>query len=294
MHFLCYSVALFNPATGKRASSLLNIKQGRSQRWTFAKLLQQAIKTALRNGIISKADIRGREEKKQNFRIALACHYSRADLPGFSDFANLKTKFDNVRKTFVTIQRPHKIRCQLINRRFTDCTIRLFDTRLLAPAGAWSLEKLGDLLGFKKLSVPDILNEAGDNVPGIKRMDIVQSQYPKLFEEYALRDAELTLEWLVQIDQFRDLWDLSNLSPTIGAIAVAKIRQVVGLDDFAFFGIEYTEGSRKRSEAQFVSGIRNNLSLIANCFHGGRNEAFVHGIFEAYPELTQQAWHSLG
>ena len=80
-------------------------------------------------------------------------------------------------------------------------------------------------------------------------MDIVQSQYPKLFEEYALRDAEIALAWLVQIDKFRDLWDLFNLSPTIGAIAVAKIRQVVGLDDFAFFGIEYTEGSRKRSEA---------------------------------------------
>ena len=121
-------------------------------------------------------------------------------------------------------------------------------------------------------------------------MDIVQSQYPKLFEEYALRDAEIALEWLVQIDKFRDLWDLFNLSPTIGAIAVAKIRQVVGLDDFAFFGIEYTEGSRKRSEAQFVSGIRNNLSLIANCFHGGRNEAFVHGVFEAKDNKSWQDW----
>ena len=65
VHFLCYSVALFNPATGKRASSLLNIKQGRSHRWSFAKLIQQAIKTAMRNGIISKVDIRSREEKKQ-------------------------------------------------------------------------------------------------------------------------------------------------------------------------------------------------------------------------------------
>ena len=125
------------------------------------------------------------------------------------------------------------------------------------------------------------MNESGKSVPGIARMDIVQSNHPKLFEEYALRDAELALEWLVKIDQFRDLWKLSKLSTTIGAIAVAKIRQVVGLDEFAFFGIEYTEGSRKRSEAQFISGIRNNLSLIANCFHGGRNEAFVHGLFEA-------------
>ena len=104
VHFLCYSVALFNPATGKRASSLLNIKQGRSHRWSFTKLIQQAIKTSMRNGIISKVGIRSREEKKQNFRIALVCHYGRADLPGFSDFSSLKSKFDNVRKTFVTIQ----------------------------------------------------------------------------------------------------------------------------------------------------------------------------------------------
>ncbi len=294
VHFLCYSVALFNPATGKRVSSLLNIKQGRSHRWSFAKLIQQSIKTAIRNCIISKVEIRSREERKQNFRIALVCHYSRADLPGFSDFSSLKTKFDNVRKTFVTIQRPHKIQCRLINRRFTDCTIRLFDTRLLAPSGAWSLEKLGDLLGFKKLSVPKVLNETGNSVPGIERMDIVQSQYPELFEKYALRDAELALEWLVQIDQFRDLWDLSNLSQTIGAVAVAKIRQVVGLDDFAFFGIEYTQGSMKRSETQFASGIRNNLSLIANCFHGGRNEAFVHGIFEAKDNKNWQDWDLSG
>jgi hypothetical protein len=294
VHFLCYSVALFNPATGNRASSLLNIKQGRSHRWSFAKLIQQAIKTAMRNCIISKVDIRSREGKKKNFRIALVCHYSRADLPGFSDFSSLKTKFDNVRKTFVTIQRPHKIQCRLINNRLTDCTIRLFDTRLLAPSGAGSLEKLGDLLGFKKLSVPEILNEAGNIVPGIERMDIVQSQYPELFEAYALRDAELALEWLVQIDQFRDLWELSNLSPTIAAIAVAKIRQVLGSDDFAFFGIEYTKGSKKRSETQFASGIRNNLSLIANCFHGGRNEAFVHGIFEAEDNKSWQDWDLLG
>ena len=103
------------------------------------------------------------------------------DLPGFSDLSSLKSKFDDVRKTFVTIQRTHKIQCRLIDRRFKDCTIRLFDTRLLAPSVAGSLEKIEELLGFKKLSVPEILNETGKKFPGIERIDIVQSPYPKLF-----------------------------------------------------------------------------------------------------------------
>ena len=46
-------------------------------------------------------------------------------------------------------------------------TLTLFDTRLLAPAGAGKLKDLGNLIGLPKLDVPDVVNEKGETVPGI-------------------------------------------------------------------------------------------------------------------------------
>ena len=51
-------------------------------------------------------------------------------------------------------------------------SVTLFDTRLLAPAGAGSLRALGELLKFDKLSLPDVLDETGKTRPGIERMDL--------------------------------------------------------------------------------------------------------------------------
>ena len=60
---------------------------------------------------------------------------------------------------------------------------------LLAPARS-SLAKLGAVIGLEKIELP----------PGvIVRMDLLQRDDPKLFERYALRDAEIAAHYYVRI-----------------------------------------------------------------------------------------------
>ena len=108
----------------------------------------------------------------------MLAHFSRADLPGFRDFKSLKTNFDAVRKTYCSINRPALFDVTTPSGARMTVSVTLFDTRLLAPAGAGSLRALGDLLQFDKLSLPDVLDETGKTRPGIERMDLTLAQHP--------------------------------------------------------------------------------------------------------------------
>ena len=94
-------------------------------------------------------------------------HFTRADLASFSDFKSLKKSFDHVRGTFASVKRPTIREIRMPNGARVKATLTLFDTRLLAPAGAGKLKDLGNLIGLPKLEVPDVVNEKGETVPGI-------------------------------------------------------------------------------------------------------------------------------
>ena len=111
--------------------------------------------------------------KPKNLRIALVAHFTRADLASFSDFRSLKKSFDHVRGTFVSVKRPTIRDIRMPNGARVKSTLTLFDTKLLAPNGAGRLKDLGNLLGLKKLEVPNVVDENGKIVPGITRMDLV-------------------------------------------------------------------------------------------------------------------------
>ena len=89
------------------------------------------------------------------------------------------------------MERPAILDVPMPDGRRRRVSVVLYDTKLLAPAGAGSLKALGELLGFPKLEVPPVVDEGGRTVAGITRMDIVASQHPDAFRAYAIRDAEL-------------------------------------------------------------------------------------------------------
>jgi len=291
---VCYSVAIYNPATGQKTSACQNIEPLRAKRWSITTLLQKTIRLANKHGLISTERIQRAEQDNDKIKIALAAHFSRADLPGFSDFEKLKKRFDAVRKTYATVRNPAVFQPKIIKRRPSFCSVRLYDTRLLAPTGSGSLDKLGALLGIAKLSVPEVENKSSQMVAGITRMDIVQRDHPVEFENYAIRDAQIAVSWLIKIDEFRENWNLDNLGPTIGSLGAAKIRQVLGEDECEFLGLEHGPTSKRRNDMVFKSGIVNNISFIANSFHGGRNETFVHGIYDSEPQRPYLDWDLAG
>ena len=138
-----------------------------------------------------------------------------------------------MRKTYCSINRPAIFDVNTPSGIRMKVSVTLFDTRLLAPAGAGSLRALGELLKFDKLSLPDVLDETGKTRPGIERMDLTLAQHPAAFNDYAVRDAEIAVEWFLRVNDLCRSWGLAKPAHTIGSMAVAKFEQLVKtLPDF--------------------------------------------------------------
>jgi hypothetical protein len=166
--------------------------------------------------------------KQRKLRIGLAVHFSRADLASFADFKGLRTSFDGIRGTFASVKRPTVRDLRMPNGARVPVSITLYDTRLLSPAGSGSLKALGDLLGRPKLTLPDVLDECGQTGRGIERMDLVLSQHPDAFKAYALRDPEITADYLALVAEFADSWGLGTLPPTTASMAIKWMWMNVG------------------------------------------------------------------
>ena len=207
--------------------------------------------------------------------IHLAAHFSRADLSTLRDFAKLKRKFSAVRRTYVTTMKP------LVLSIHTDegparVSVRLVDTMLIAPAGA-SLALLGATLGVPKVDLPHGYSKA--------RMDVFKQQKPEEFERYALADAEIAARWAARVFSLvRAEMGVSRSFPTLGNVGVAMIEDEIarlGYNVNAFFGRE----KRLRGPPSPLPILVGKLEFAAQCYHGGRNEAFAVGFSPAGREV---------
>ena len=126
-----YQVAVYAPATGLKKSGVIPTNGlSRRNRLSMRGLLSRVVAAAIAEGMILPTG---------KLKIA-ACSFSRAGLPGFAT-GTLKKKFDAGAKR--ALDQPA---CSLVNAPSgirMKISATLFDTRLLAPAGAGSLRALG-------------------------------------------------------------------------------------------------------------------------------------------------------
>ena len=233
---LCISYALYSPTTGQRFSGMVPIPPTRKRRWTLKQFTEQVLDAALDAGMITPerlhaADDRHPKDRRQGLKIILCGHFTRADLPGFADFNKLTRKFSAVRKTYTTIMTPHVFTARP-GRYRAQVSVTMRDTRLLTPAGYGSLAAVGRMLGLPKLSVPEVRDETGAIVPGIRRMDLVQERHPEDFETYARRDAEVSLTYLAKVHELACEMGVPEFPPTIGSMAVKMFRN--GCTDYTY------------------------------------------------------------
>ena len=288
---LCISYALYSPTTGQRFSGMVPIPPTRKRRWTLKQFTEQVLDAALDAGMITPerlhaADDRHPKDRRQGLKIILCGHFTRADLPGFADFNKLKSKFSAVRKTYTTIMTPHVFTARP-GRYRAQVSVTMRDTRLLTPAGYGALAAIGDMLGLPKLSVPQVRDETGATVPGIERMDLVQQRHPDDFETYARRDAEVAMTYLTKVHEIACEMGVPEFPPTIGSMAVKMFK--AGCTDFEGF-MGQVPDPESRIKLIMHPAITDAQGMWANGFHGGRNQAFAHGIIEA-PEGRQ--WHDI-
>jgi hypothetical protein len=290
-----YQAAIMNPSTGTRQSGVFFPSgPNKNQRVSMGGYLGKCICAAEQSSLIEhidaaslKARARARTGRPVRtappLRIAMCAHFSRADLCCFRDFPRLKKKFDGVRKTFASVKRPARLTAVLPDGRRIDVSVTLFDTRLLAPAGKSTLRELGDLLGFPELDVPDVIDETGATTDGIERMDLVLRQHPDEFDNYAKRDAEVSVEWLCRFLKFAADWHAHKTPSTVGSLAVHKVISIMeatpNLVAASFLG---RMRDKRGGLGDALPELRGIQATAADCFHGGRNESYEHGFIRGY------------
>ena len=144
-------------------------------------------------------------------------------------------------------------------------SVTLVDTMLLAPAGHQSLGALGEMLGLPKLDLP-----AG----AITRM---RSSAPRSRSGSA-RTLSATPRSLHDTHSRSGATSASSARsaalpppPTLGAAAVNLARTVAGDRGIDLGAVLGRRGRRIAPE------VGDHLTTFAECFHGGRNEAFWVG-----------------
>jgi hypothetical protein len=106
----------------------------------FADLLGEAISAGIKAGHL----------RNWPKHVIAAAHWTRADLSEMADFAEIKSEFDGVQKTYVTMERRYEARTVAAKHSRTF-QVTLVDTQLLVPGSSQSLAALGGMYGFEKL-----------------------------------------------------------------------------------------------------------------------------------------------
>ena len=117
--------------------------------------------------------------------------------------------------------------------------------------------------------------------PASTRMDLVHASHPAEFAAYAIRDAEVSVTYLRRVAEFAESWGLTKMPPTVASIATTRLRNDASHLLPGILGRDLTQQGRIGDP---IAEARAIQSLAADAYHGGRNEAFVHGIFTATPE----------
>jgi hypothetical protein len=215
--------------------------------------------------------------KEFMFKTTMLAHFGIVD---YSKFEKLKTEFNlennyltNIRKCLVTSRRLNVYEFDKNRNKKVLSKVHLRDTMLLDNPK--SLKKLGQELGFKKISI-------GDKIKNMKKF--LNEDIDKYYN-YAIRDSEITLE-LAENYYSKELFD-DNFILTVASQS-SKLGKKLIMNHFAFNEEEYSkyfQGKHKvkgykKTTTKFFDETAQQILISANTYYGGRNETYRHGIFE--------------
>ena len=218
--------------------------------------------------------------------VYLVGHFTRADIPAFSDFKDLTKYMSALRSTFVSTDMNVELD---LPTEFDDIKLRVFirDTMLLTPQSSKSLKKIGDLVGVAKV---ELAEDKSIYLNMIRNMDQVRKNNWELFKSYALTDAEICVRYIEQvIDIYKSVTGKSKIPITLTSIGIEQLKQTwIGMDLVA----NDVLGNERVIKRQFNKNLgyyQNNkidvplknvfreIDFVTECYHGGRNEQYWFG-----------------
>lgn len=266
---------------------------------SFDKFIQELLVKAKARGFID-------EWPEHTFIYA---HFLRADIASFEEFWNIGAKNKNHKNALTTVQGTvtsgrgaygidldsiGRSKYKLENTKFYSSSnnvfetkVRFIDTMLLSSKA--SLEELGLQCGFHKMTLPDNM---------IERMDDLYCKDTSLFNRYAIRDADIALEYGLRMQKFAlvDLredigLELDYLPSTLGNFAVSLFRHTCGSTAAMHDFLGYEKRKKQYYHAK-SNGIRNSYdiaktvsreytdNLAVSALYGGCNFGAYFGVSE--------------
>jgi len=258
---LSYQFAVYDLMDNKYQTGIFYPDITKKERYTLSQLTKKILKTI--NKPLSSL---------QGYRIVYIAHYFAAEWSMFKDREELYMKFEYIRKTLITTNRP--LKSTLIDEN--GDTVHLFvdvrDTMLLLPDGYKSLEKASTFIeGFEKIDIPSYYKS---------NMYQFLQDYPKEFNEYAIRDAEVTLKLFIKLQYL--LNQINNTEEKLfSTLASATTNDFIkfskSLNTSKDDDIHQMQFSRLYSKYQEHSSLANRgyLGGLNSSYHIGKSTGYT-------------------
>lgn len=209
-----------------------------------------------------------------SINLVLLAHYSVADLTMLSDFDKFKTHFDLLGKTFISLMGAYKVKVA----KGVYITITLRDTAVISAPGT-SLEKLGSLYGLNKIKLANHYKSS---------MDKLLYENPTLFEEYAVRDAVISLIHGLTTEYFNAVVvdGRVHVPPTVASMGKAFVlkywldHNIVNPNERSGFKLGDWQSLFTPKGIQMTDDFASMVPQYVGGFRGGRNESFAYGYDE--------------
>ena len=233
------------------------------QRLTLAEIVEKGLRSVLTEAVYNKM---GRED----ILIILVSHSTTAEWSALADRDEdyIMKRIVEVRGSPITDNHPIKL---TLTGGVPVC-VRIFDTMLLAPASFRSLKKLSALIGSEKDQKEEITQFY------IENMNLYLIDHPDKFEQYALKDSEITLRifFILQV----------ALNMLVGGnFKLYRTLASAGVKSFTDKNLWFKD-YRKELTSKFSRENR----LASRAYLGGRNESFYSGRTNDYPETKNKIW----
>jgi hypothetical protein len=216
------------------------------------------------------------------YRIIYVAHFFTAEWSMLRDKKELYMKFEYIRKTLTTTKNPLETTIIDENNEVVNLWVDIRDTMLLLPEGYKSLEKASTFIeGYEKIDLPI---EVKSNM-----YQFLQDE-PKKFEEYALRDAEVTLKLFIKLQY---LLNVVNGTETkmFSTLASATTSHFKSFSETRFqrFNAEKRAISDKQVHTMQFNRLhsiyKKHESLADRSYMGGLNSSYHIGYCEGYTFL---------
>lgn len=221
-------------------------------------------------------------------QIYMVGHFTRADIPAFRDFRDLKSEFMNIRNTFATPNAAMTIGITFPNGSPITLSVGIRDTMLLTPATSKKLSALGELLGLPKKVMQ---TEDHDHEWLICHMDYTRDNHWALFKDYAITDATIAMLYGERvISLYEEVVGEKKFPLTLSSIGVDLLTEKLTSNEpplfNLLFGLESHTGKQFSKRRNHYFKVKKSVPLIevkryeqeaTECYHGGRNEQFWFG-----------------